>query len=134
MNDFTGRRKTDRARRIGKGIFETLVTITDAMTDGPKLARIEEIDREIKELRQERDHLIKGLVEPGDLKVSKHFDPYWSKSGTPRSYQEMVATGIGTPRLTKCKGRQTSGRYHDAHPGCPYVEQIHAPHEFTLRD
>lgn len=131
MNEFTGRRPSDRARRIGKGILEGLSAIGTAMADEPKRARIEEIDEEIKNLKQERDHLIKTLIEPGDLKVSKNFDPYWRK---PEERTRVRVMPVGEGRLTKCKGRSYMGKFHDAHPGCPYIDTIHGPHEFTLRD
>ena len=131
MNDFTGRRKTGKAGRISKGILDGLAALGTAMADAPKQSRIEEIDEEIKNLQQERDHLIADLIEPGDLKVSKDYDPYWRK---PEAEATVFVAGSGEGRLTQCKGRRYSGTYHDAHPGCPYVNQIHIAHEFTLRD
>lgn len=134
MNEFTGRRSSDRAKRIGRGLLEGLSALGTAMADGPKHERIEAIDKEIKNLQQERDHLIKSLIEPGDLKVSENYDPYWRKPEVDDE-EPLMDQYFGKPgRLTKCKGRSTSSRYHEAHPGCPYVEQIHTAHEFTLRD
>lgn len=133
MNDFTGRRKSDRAKRFGKGLLEGLSALGTVMADGPKRERIAEIDEQIKELQQERDHLITELIEPGDLKVSEGYDPKWSKSPRTEPLMDQFF-GAGTPRLVQCKGRSHSGTFHSAHPGCPYIDQIHNAHEFTLRD
>lgn len=133
MNDFTGRPRSNRARNIGKGILEGLSALGTAMADAPKRQRIEEIDKTILNLQQERDHLIADLIEPGDLKVSESYDPYWRKPVVEEEHDTSKSI-FGEGRLTQCKGRTTSSRYHEAHPGCPYVEQIHTKHEFTLRD
>jgi len=133
---FTGRRPNDSASKLGKSILAGLSALGTAMADGPKRARIQDIDQTVKDLLQERDHLVKDLIEPGDLQVSEDYDPHWRK---PEREQKTLFThdfsgGAGEARLTECKGRATSSRYHDAHPACPYVEQIHTAHEFTLRD
>lgn len=135
MNDFTGRRPTGFGNRILNG----LAAIGTAMADGPKRARIEEIDREVAQLLQERDHMIADLIEPGELKVSKNYDPNWRKPAIEETEDKTAMDAIfgekqDAGRLTKCEGRSTSSRYHDAHPGCPYIDRIHNAHEFTLRD
>lgn len=131
---FSGRRPTGRASRIGKGILAGLDALGTAMADGPKRTRIAEIDKQVKDLLQERDHLVVSLIERGDYEVSDNYDPYWRKPETDADEKETVSYTSDAGRLTQCKGRTTSSRYHDAHPGCPYVEQIHNAHEFTLRD
>lgn len=129
MSNFTGRRNTGNASRLGKSLLEGLSALGTALADGPKLARIEEIDNLVTELLQEQDHLIAALIEPGSLTVSEDYDPKWRKSP---SVQETSEDGIG--RLTECEGRNTRSLYHDAHPACPYVDSVHNAHEFTLRD
>jgi hypothetical protein len=126
MNAFTGRPTSDRARKIGKGIFEGLSLLGTALADGPKHDRIKEIDAEIERLQHERDTLIASLIEPGDLKVSKGYDPN----------KAVVIHNVrpGEGRLTQCPGRSTSSAYDRCHPGCPYNSKIHGAHEFTLRD
>jgi len=131
MNNISGRRNTGAAKRFGKALLEGLDSLGTAMNDGPKRARISEIDEQVKNLLQERDHLIHALYEPGDLKVSKSYDPNWRK---PEDEDDSPSYSSSEGRLTKCPGRDTMSRYHRAHPGCPYVEQIHTAHEFTLRD
>lgn len=129
---FTGRRPTG----VGRSILNGLAALGTAMADGPKLVRIEEIDKQVADLLQERDHLIADLIEPGDLKVSKNYDPNWRKPVVEddEPFQSSLSAFSGEGRLTECKGRRTTSTYHDAHPGCPYVGQIHNAHEFTLRD
>lgn len=130
---FTGRRKTG----LGDSILRGLSALGTAMADGPKYARISEIDTAVAELLQERDHLIYGLIEPGELKVSDNYDPRWRKPAVEENDETPIMDqyfGAGTARLTECKGRDTMSTYHDAHPGCPYVAKVHTSHEFTLRD
>lgn len=133
---ISGRRPNDRARRIGKGLLEGLSAIGTALADGPKFQRIEEIDAQITELRQERDHLIKDLIEPGDYKVSSDYDPRWRKTDVEPAEASDIAMSFPDTegRLTQCKGRSTSSTYSSVHPGCPYNAKIHVAHEFTLRD
>lgn len=132
---MSGRRPNDRARRIGKGILDGLSAIGTALADGPKYQRINEIDAQITELRQERDHLIYGLIEPGDLKVSEDYDPRWRKTDVePDEASDIAMSFPDTGRLTRCRGRASMNAYHSAHPGCPYVDTIHNSHEFTLKD
>ncbi len=110
-------------------VLDGLATVGTAIADQPKYSRIREIDNQVKELLQERDHLIADLIEPGELKVSEDYDPSWRKTETP------VSSGTGEGRLTQCKGRfSASSSIHDAHPGCPYLATKHNAHEFTLRD
>lgn len=131
-------RDNNRARRIGKNVgkgiasgilggFSVLGAVSVSMSDAPKLARIREIDLAVENLLQERDHLVASLLEPGGLEVSENYDPRW------RGAETTVALPPGA-RLTQCKGRSTISKYHAAHPACPYIEQIHTAHEFTLRD
>jgi len=131
MNAFTGRPSSGRAKRIGKSLLEGLDALGTVLSDGPKRARINEIDVEVRNLLQERDHMIAGLTEPGDLRVSENYDPYWRK---PEITTSVSIDPFAEGRLTQCKGRSTSSSFHDAHPGCPYVEKVHTAHEFTLRD
>lgn len=123
---ISGRRPTG----LGRSILEGLSALGTALADGSNRERIKEIDKQVKDLLQERDHLIHDLIEPGDLKVSENYDPFWKKSGSTTTIDHDDEIG----RLTECGGRSTSGRYHDAHPACPYVDTIHNAHEFTLRD
>lgn len=139
MNDFTGRRSNDRARRFGRGILDGLSALGTAMADGPKRARIDEIDRHVADLLQERDHLIADLIEPGDMKVSENYDPRWRKAVVEDAEDKSAMDAIfgekqDAGRLTKCRGRAYDGYNTTVHPGCPYVETIHGSHEFTLRD
>lgn len=132
---MSGRRPTGRASRIGKGFLEGLSILATNLTDAPRKARIKEIDEQIKNLRQERDHLVADLIEKEDYEVSEDYDPHWRKPeetriGDVHNYRNSSSDG----RLTECVGRSTMSRYHGAHPGCPYVDQIHTAHEFTLRD
>jgi hypothetical protein len=126
------------SKTVGRGILTGLAALGTAMADGPKLQRIDVIDQEIKDLRQERDHLIAGLIEPGDLKPSKHYDPnaYVGRSvSSPAPYSSDLPPGSPLrARLEHCKGREYSGKYHKAHPACPYIDTIHNAHDFTLRD
>ena len=128
MNDFTGRRPNDRARRIGKGLLDGLAYLGTVMSDGPKLERIEEIDSEIERLQHEKDSLIASLIEPGDLKVSDGYDPHKAVIiHPPRT--------AGEGRLTKCEGSwRDNDPFDKSHPGCPYRKTQHVKHEFTLRD
>lgn len=129
MSTFSGRRNTGRAKQFGKGLLGALDALGTAMADGPKRTRIAEIDIQVKDLLQERDHLVVGLIERGDYEVSDSYDPHWSKPAG----GAVVNTGEG--RLTQCKGRwSANSQIHDAHPGCPYVNTQHNAHEFTLRD
>jgi hypothetical protein len=129
MNDFTGRRPNDAAKRFGKSLLNGLSYLGTVMADGPKLERIEEIDQLLIDLKQERDHLINALIEPGDLKVSDDYNPHWTKPST------IVTTSTRDGRLTQCKGRFTrTSTFSDEHPGCPYSGTVHNAHEFTLRD
>lgn len=138
MNDFTGRRHTNRARNIGKGILEGLGALGTAMADAPKKVRINEIDTLVENLLQERDHLIADLIEPGDLKVSENYDPRWRKPSVvgvdeagPLGDRPVVAEG----RLTECAGSwRDNDPFDKSHPGCPYRKTQHVKHEFTLRD
>lgn len=133
MNEFTGRRNTERVRRISRTLFDGLNALGAAVADSPKVDRIEKIDKQVKDLLQERDHLVVSLINPLDYEVSDNYDPNWRKTeidDEPETFSHTSDVG----RLTTCKGRSTSSRYHEAHPGCPYVEQIHTAHEFTLRD
>lgn len=123
----------NRAKRIGKGLgngllggLSVLGSVSMAMTDAPKRARLLEIDAELQDLLQERDHVIASMLEPGDLEISDDYDPYWRKGAAVQNTTDG--------RLTKCKGRNTISKYHEAHPACPYIEKIHTAHEFTLRD
>lgn len=139
MNDFTGRRRNDRLGRIGRGLLDGLAAVGTAMADGPKVSRILAIDEQVKQLLQERDHLVTDLIEPGEFKVSENYDPTWRKPEVeePDTEVPIMDQYFGKQdagRLTECKGRSTSSRYHDAHPGCPYIETVHNKHEFTLRD
>lgn len=134
MNDFTGRRPSDAAKRISKGFREGFNMLGIALADGPKRRRIEEIDALIIELNQERDHLIKDLIEPGDLKVSENYDPRWTKTESKDEDEDDVTLSQDGGRLTTCEGRDSMSVYHNAHPGCPYLETVHIKHEFTLRD
>jgi len=127
MSTFTGRAPSGRVSRIGKGLLDGLVTMSDALHDGGLRTQIEDIDGQIEVLRRERDSLISRLYEPGDLKVSDDFDPTWRKP-------ETTPTPSGPGRLTQCAGREYMGVYHGAHPGCPYIDSIHKAHDFTLRD
>lgn len=124
-------RTVHRTARIGRGLLSGLGEIAGALSDGGKLARIREIDEAVYNLQQERDHLIAGMNEPGKLKVSENYDPHWRKPvAVVVGAEPVVVEG----RLTHCEGRDTMAKWHDAHPGCPYVNQIHNEHEFTLRD
>lgn len=125
---ITGRRPNERANRFAKSFMEGLSFVGTALADGPKHERIREIDVEIERLQQEKDALITSLIEPGDLKVSDGYDP--NKAVIIKN----VFSRPGDGRLVLCKGRRTTSTYHDAHPGCPYVDTIHNSHEFTLRD
>lgn len=133
---ISGRRPNEKTRSFGRSILDGLSAIGTALADGPKYQRIKEIDAQIVELRQERDHLVHGLIEPGDLKVSDDYDPRWRKAAVADDADAVMPDifSSGEGRLTKCGGRTTMSRYHDAHPGCPYVAQVHNEHEFTLRD
>jgi hypothetical protein len=129
---FSGRRPTDRtetaksrAKRVGMGLLDGLSAIGTVMADGPKFERIKEIDAEMERLQHEKDTLIVGLIEPGDLKVSEGYDP--NRAGIHRLSPEGG-------RLTMCPGRVTRSIYDSVHPGCPYKDTIHGKHEFTLRD
>jgi hypothetical protein len=124
MSQFTGRRGTGAAKRIGRALLDGLDTLGTAMNDGPKRQRISEIDNLIIELQQERDHLIAGLYEPGDLKVSDNYDPKWRKA------DEDMPTG----RLTECRGKFSDGDVYSPHPACPYKDTVHRRHEFTAND
>lgn len=148
MTRLTGRRSTGRLKSFGSMMLDTLDEIATASADSTKRRRIEEIDTELeelkqvrKDLKQERDHLIKGLVEPGNLKVSKDYDRSWTKPTTEtvqvRSFdtQPIMDQYFGAPgRLTKCKGQFSDTYVFDVHPGCPYINKKHNAHEFTLRD
>lgn len=123
---LSGRRPNERTRKIGKGILDGLSLLGTALADGPKHDRIKEIDAELERLQHEKDTLINSLIEPGDLKVSEGYDPHKAAIIHPARHSEG--------RLTICPGRSTSSRYDPVHPGCPYVNQIHNKHEFTLRD
>lgn len=123
MTHFTGRKPTGLGARIGKGLLDGLEAVGTAMNDGPKLERIKQIDSEMERLQHEKDSLIVGLIEPGNLKVSDDYDPH-----------KAVIMNVAGARLTHCEGRRTSSRYHDAHPACPYIETIHNAHDFTARD
>lgn len=127
-------RTVHRTARIGKGILSGLGEIAGALSDGGKLARIREIDEAVYNLQQERDHLIAGMNEPGKLKVSENYDPHWRKPVAVVVDAEYTVPPSADGRLTHCKGRANAGVYHDAHPGCPYVNRIHNAHDFTLRD
>lgn len=129
MGSFTGRPNTGRAKKIGSSILDGLSLLGTALSDGPKHARIEEIDQIVADLLQERDHLINDLIEPGNLRVSENFDPRWSKPST------IVQVDSSDGRLTQCSGSWRDNDPFDAsHPGCPYRKQQHIAHEFTLRD
>lgn len=119
---ITGRRKTG----LGDSILRGLAAVGTAMSDGPKLERIRQIDADLDNLQHEKDTLIAGLIEPGDLRVSEGYDPH----------RAVVIRNVrpGEPRLVECEGRSTMSVFHDAHPACPYIEQRHNAHEFTLRD
>lgn len=139
MNDFLGRRPNDRARRIGRGILDGLAAVGTALNDGPKFARIGEIDDLILELQQERDHLIADLIEPGEYKVSENYDPKWRKPTVEEPEDKSAMDAIfgekqDAGRLTTCRGRAYDGYNTTVHPGCPYKDSIHGRHEFTLRD
>lgn len=121
-----------RIRKIGSAILDGLDRMAVVSHDGTSRARIEEIDDEIVLLRRERDHLIANLYEPrADEVVSDDYVP-GAYQPQPKVWKHDHTESVG--RLTTCKGRNTSSRYHDAHPGCPYIETIHTSHEFTLRD
>lgn len=137
---MSGRRPNDRLNRIGKGLIEGLSAIGTALADGPKVSRILEIDRQVAELLQERDHLVKDLIEPGDFVVSENYDPNWRKPKVEEPEDKNAMDAIfgekqDAGRLTTCKGRwSVNSQFHDAHPGCPYIDTVHNKHEFTLRD
>lgn len=129
MSSFTGRRNTGKASSIGRGFLSALDAVGTALADGPKYSRINEIEELVIDLLQERDHLIAGLIEPGNLTVSEDYDPRWRKSAV------IVTTSTTDGRLTECKGSwRDNDRFDDSHPGCPYRGTRHIRHEFTLRD
>ena len=129
MSTFSGRRPTDRMSRSGKGFLEGLTIVGTVLADGPKHERINEIDAEMERLQLEKDTLIASLIEPGNLKVSEGYDPNKAVVNKP---PHRTADG---GRLTQCAGQwSATTKYHDAHPGCPYLGTKHNPHEFTLRD
>lgn len=121
---LSGRRPSPRLRSLGRNLLDGLSEIGTALSDGPAWQRISEIDAEITELRQERDHLIASLVDPCGMEVSSDYNPNWTK-------REPVVEG---GRLVQCEGREHSGVYHRAHPACPYISTIHNKHDFVLRD
>ena len=114
-----------RATNLGKGLLDGLGYIATKLADSGNLDRIKEIDAEIALLKQERNHLIKGLIEPGDLKVDEDvplMDKFFGKKAD-------------AGRLTKCKGSwRDNDPFDKSHPGCPYRKTQHTEHEFTLRD
>lgn len=122
--------KPGKGKKVARAIGTGLAALGTAMADGPKHARIEAIDQEIKDLKQERDHLIAGLIEPGSLKPSKDYDPNAYVGRIVRAPAPYSTDG----RLEHCEGREYSGKYHKAHPACPYIDTIHIAHDFTLRD
>jgi hypothetical protein len=129
---LSGRRPTGRAKSFGNALLDGLSALGTVAHDGPMKERINAIDSQLEELRRERDYLIANLYEPGDLEVSEDYDRFWTPKGDSSETPRIVRAGEG--RLTQCKGRDTMGTYHDAHPGCPYIDQRHNAHEFTLRD
>lgn len=124
----SGRRPTGNARRIGKGFLEGLAAVSSALADSPKRERILQIDLEMERLQHEKDTLIVGLIEPGDLKVSEDYDP--------RRAAIIHNAPVSTDgRLTDCRGSwQDNDPFDKSHPGCPYRKTQHGSHEFTLRD
>lgn len=129
MND---KNKKDRFKHAGESFLKGLAAVGTALSDGPARSRIREIDHEMKQLQNERDYLVDHLVQPlPDEKVSENYVP---GSYYPEPPVRVSTYSTGEGRLVQCKGRSTSSRYHQAHPGCPYVEQIHIAHDFMLRD
>lgn len=125
MTSFTGRPSTGRVKAFGKGLIEGLGALSTAMVDSPKRERIREIDFEIEKLQYEKDCLITSMIEPGDLEVSKGFDP---------NNAVIMNPPTKPGRLTDCAGRDSYSLVHNAHPACPYVKQIHVAHQFTAHD
>ena len=123
-------KNTDRLRSFGKTMLDGLIYLGEALSDDPKKVRIKEIDELMRDLNQERDHLIASLINPGNLEVSALYDPNWTG---PKS-------AVATPdpeggRLTLCAGRLfENSDIHDTHPACPYYATKHIKHEFMLRD
>lgn len=127
MGNFTGRPTSGRFKKFAGAVLDGLSEMAVASAENARQTRIAEIDKEVRDLLQERDHLIVDLVEPGDLKVSENYDPYWTKPTT-------LSPAKGEGRLAECDGRSTMSVYSNVHPGCPYKDTIHNSHEFTLRD
>lgn len=130
MSRITGRRSTGRLKGFGEMLLDGLDAMSVALNDGPKIERINEIDKQIRDLKQERDHLIMGLTQKYEgYEVSDDYDPHWRKSESTLSEPVEVGDGI----LVHCKGRDTMSVRHEAHPACPYVGEYHTAHEFILR-
>lgn len=126
---ISGRRPTGRASRIGKGLLDGLAAVSTAMADSPKRERIAQIDIELERLQHEKDTLILGLIEPGDLKVSEGYDPRRA------AIINNAPVSSSDGRLTNCEGQwSASSTIHNCHPACPYLGTKHIAHEFTLRD
>lgn len=132
MNNFTGRRPSDRAKKFGRAFLDGLDALGTVLSDGPKLERIKEIEAHINRLQNEKDSLVSSLIDPGEYKVSDDYDP--NRVFTPLMDQ-YFGKREGAGRLTKCKGQwSATATIHDCHPACPYLGTRHIAHEFTLRD
>jgi len=122
---------SDRFKSFQSAFVKGVGALGVALTDSPTRARISEIDDEIANLQDERDYLIDRLVEPLPTeKVSERFVPgkYTPKNRTTPEHE------VDGARLVECKGRNSHSLFHDAHPACPYVDNIHTAHDFMLRD
>lgn len=116
-----------RLRTFASSVGTALNNMAIASHDAESRRRILEIDEEMLQLRMERDHLLANLYEPKS-------DEGPSARYIPGQWKPHPKSSSGEGRLTQCKGRDTMGTYHNAHPGCPYIDRRHVAHEFTLRD
>lgn len=127
----------DKFAKFGKSFANAVVRASTIIHDGSRMEQIEKIDKQVAELLQERDHLIADLIDPGDLKPSKNYDPNWRKKTV--EDDEPVQTSLSSfsseGRLTQCEGSwRDNDPFDKSHPGCPYRKTQHINHEFTLRD